>query len=171
MCSTIDECIAVALQDVRFAQRFWSKVNKTDSCWNWTGYRLQMRGRIRLVKNRVAYAARVSWWMAHGPIPPNMNVLHNCPDGDNPACVNPDHLWLGTLVENNADAEAKGRTWHDGNCVGSQCYQARLTSAQVVDLRSRPWRKGRFTEWGREFGVRPTLIAHAYHRLTYRDVP
>lgn len=94
-------------------ERFWEKVNRTDGCWLWTastrdkGYgAFSYRKDGRQIQDR---AHRFSWVLHNGPIPPGLWVLHNCPDGDNPACVNPAHLWLGTSDDNIRDMNAKGR--------------------------------------------------------------
>ena len=93
--------------------RFWSRVNKTPTCWLWTGEITNKGyGRITLDhhhKVRRYEAHRLAWEWLRGPIPPGMNVCHNCPGGDNPACVNPDHLFLGTQSDNIQDCLAKGR--------------------------------------------------------------
>lgn len=91
------------------AQRFWSKVARRapGECWEWIGSRFP-RGYGRLKLNRkTAYAHRVSWELAHGvPVPDGLCVLHRC---DNPPCVNPAHLWSGTMADNMHDRDAKGR--------------------------------------------------------------
>jgi hypothetical protein len=84
-------------------------------CWLWTG-KLDARGygqmqiagadQARLALGRTQLAHRVSWLVYRGAIPAGMCVLHAC---DVPACVNPDHLWLGTLSDNNRDCLSKGR--------------------------------------------------------------
>ena len=91
-------------------QRFWSHVNKTSSCWLWTGSKRNKgygafvwADRGLIVQGR---AHRYSWELVHGKIPAGMCCLHRC---DVPACVNPSHLWLGTKAENNRDMCAKGR--------------------------------------------------------------
>ncbi len=90
--------------------RFWSKVAIGDGCWEWRARRNDSGyGQFRL-DGKIQHASRVAWVLTHGAIPPETpHVLHNCPDGDNPACVRPSHLWLGTNADNVADKVAKGR--------------------------------------------------------------
>lgn len=85
-------------------ERFWKKVDKTDTCWNWTAYTHKGRGMFRMHK-RMLYAPRVSWFLAHG-VWPSAYILHTC---DNPSCVNPDHLFEGTQADNMRDMVAKAR--------------------------------------------------------------
>lgn len=90
---------------------FWRKVDKGGSCWNWTGGTNGKYGCFGIV-DRVVYAHRHSYELANGPIPGGLFVCHNCPDGDNPFCVNPAHLFLGTHQQNMDDMIAKGRAKH-----------------------------------------------------------
>jgi len=93
-----------------FLERFWNKISKTETCWNWvanktnTGYGLLRPGGQAPKK----LAHRISWEIHRGPIPEGLHVLHRC---DNPACVNPDHLFLGDMRANMKDMYAKGRGW------------------------------------------------------------
>jgi len=89
--------------------RFWPKVNKTQECWLWIGYR-DARGYGRIMRQgKVCGTHRVSWEIHNGQIPEGMGVLHSC---DNPPCVNPQHLFIGTQKDNMRDCTRKGRAWY-----------------------------------------------------------
>jgi hypothetical protein len=95
--------------------RFSSYVAKSDHCWEWTGKKNNKGyGMIRTTGNKsdsFRLAHRISWFLANGDIPEGFHVLHRC---DNPGCVNPDHLFLGTHLENMRDKLSKGRAFPDG---------------------------------------------------------
>ena len=94
--------------------RFWPKVKKSDGCWLWTAWTDNFGyGGIknadfdkRLKKRFGLKAHRVSYVLHYGEIPDGLLVLHKC---DVPACVRPDHLFLGTQLDNMRDRLAKGR--------------------------------------------------------------
>jgi hypothetical protein len=88
--------------------RFWDKVRIGDGCWEWqaskraTGY-----GQFAYLGKPSVKAHRVAWMLNRGLIPDGVCVLHRC---DNPGCVRPSHLFLGTQEDNIRDREVKGRS-------------------------------------------------------------
>ena len=92
-----------------YEEKFWAKVDKTSVCWNWTGAttRSNKKGYGQASRNgAVVLSHRLSWEIINGPISKDLLVLHRC---DNPLCVNPAHLFLGSQSDNMKDCIAKGR--------------------------------------------------------------
>jgi hypothetical protein len=114
--------------------RFWSKVNKTDNCWLWlAGKDKDGYGLIRNNQGVHERAHRLSWTMHRGAIPNGMQICHEC---DNPPCVNPDHLFLGTHQDNVDDKVNKLRQPKHENHG-----QAVLTDNNVLDIRKNYFNK------------------------------
>lgn len=143
-------------------QDFWKFVNKTDSCWIWTGNVRNGYGRFS-IKSDGIFAHRYSWQLCRGSIPEGICVLHNCPGGDNPLCVNPDHLFLGTQVDNNKDKVAKNRQsrGEDQGC-------SKLTTEAVREIRRLP--SSTLISLAQRFGVHLATIHHVRHGKTWRHV-
>ena len=149
---------------------FWGKVEKSEGCWLWRG-NLSDRayGRFSVGGGRWRLAHRVMWELTNGPIPAGLFLCHRC---DTPACVNPAHLFLGTHADNMADRGAKGR-----QLKGERHHKARLTAAQVAEIRARygegnpPRRQKAGTgtvsvrDLAKEYGVHPSTV----HRIVARD--
>lgn len=153
--------------------RFWVKVEKTDNCWNWKGYR-NPRGYGRfLIKNpKIVLAHRASYFFENGEFDLSLYVCHHC---DNPSCVRPDHLFLGTQLDNLRDMVKKGRykanataeSWVRGSRVGG----AKLVEGKVFQLRRiRLMGCGvkRMAQW---LSMDRTSIQDMLHGRTWAHVP
>lgn len=143
-----------------------------------TGCRVWLRGTdvsgygiIRFRGRRTA-AHRVAWMLAHGPIPDGMQACHHC---DNPPCVNPDHLFLGTHKDNADDRDSKGRhycvTGREHVLRGERHGCAKLTAAQIVQIRDAR-RAGRLhREIAKEYGVARTTVTAILRGEHWASVP
>lgn len=130
------DCIAGRAQMDAKIKRFWSKVVKTEGCWMWTAFRMSGKGHGygQLTYNYKRYLAhRLAWILTFGPIPDGLCVLHKC---DNPACINPTHLFLGTQLDNLADMRAKGRHSKGPTIWGERHGMAKLTGDDVRSIRA-----------------------------------
>jgi hypothetical protein len=117
-----------------WVSRFWKYVQKEDGCWRWIGphgkYGYGTLSGIPWSNNHKGkeLSHRISWVINRGPIPHNMYVLHTC---DQPSCVNPDHLFLGTQIDNNNDKVSKVR-----QAMGEKLPQSKLNAEDIRHIRS-----------------------------------
>ena len=121
--------------DKQLVERFWSFVGNTDSgdCWLWTGSLSSHFAQARLsYKNKTLLAYRVSYELHKGTIPKGKIIRHMC---DNPSCVNPEHLEIGTQADNVKDMIDRGRAKYPPVKHGSQHPRAKLTEDQVAEIR------------------------------------
>lgn len=148
-------------------QRFWKKVEKTDSCWLWTGGS-DCNGYGRMGVGRsdegTILAHRFSYELHRGPIAGNLFVCHRC---DNPQCVNPNHLFLGTALDNVQDMIAKSRNAH-----GEKAPWSKLTETQVTEIRQR-YAAGGITQkaLAKEYGLIQTTVGEIVRRVIWKHVP
>ncbi len=125
----------------------WSEPDLNGGCLLWTGA-VSHGGYGRLfVGKSVCAAHRLSWEVANGPIPAGLHVLHRC---DNPPCINPDHLFLGTPADNAADRERKGR--------GARNWRAKLTAENVLAITEQLGRGRDVAYVANDFGVHRSTI-------------
>lgn len=142
---------------------FWNQIDRTSSCWNWLGWKTKKGyGELRF-EGRTVRAHRLSYELKKGDIPDGLFVLHRC---DNPSCVRPDHLFLGTLAENCRDRHRKGRT-----AFGSRNGWSKLTEPEVKSIRKLA-ATGHLLqkEIASQFGVTSENIGHILSGKTWRHV-
>lgn len=157
-------------------ERFERRVNKTETCWLWTGGKtIPGYGLVGLNGKRV-YAHRLAYFLYKGEIPFNINpkdssIMHSC---DNPSCVNPSHLFLGTHQDNMRDMWNKKR-----GVRGSKSGAARLTETQVLEIRAKykpsttgyKYPNGYSTNrLAKEYGVAQATIQHIVGNLTWKHI-
>lgn len=174
------------------AERFWKRVNKdgptmshmTTPCWEWSGSTSNGYGRFNRysrLRNAHIYAHKFSYEIHCGQIPDGLYVLHRC---DNPPCVNPDHLFLGTYADNHKDMISKGRN-PVGEKNGSKKYPerlkrgddspvAKLNTQAVIEIRA-TWqdsrnRTGLIAKFARRFDVHPQTIKSVIKNETWKHI-
>lgn len=189
-------------------ESFWSKVNRTDGCWEWQGGCNSGGYGVTSIKHRQKLCHRLAYEWTFGPIPDGLFCCHHC---DNRLCVRPDHLFLGTHADNMDDARAKGREipiWTVPPVVPSECRsrgddhysrtnperlargdnhgarlhpekmrrgeqnnKAKLTAAQVKEIRSRYAAGGvRKSPLAREYGVSRQAMGNILSGRTWKHV-
>lgn len=150
--------------------RFMEKVDKTDSCWIWTGSTVKPKTHARAYgqisyNGKVQLAHRVSYQLFNGPVPESLDVCHTC---DNARCVNPNHLFLGTRTENMLDAVSKGRLPFQEDPTLSP--KTKLTADQVIEIRT-THKDNDTHEVAALFGVHFSTINDIKRGKTWKQLP
>jgi hypothetical protein len=129
-------------------------------CWLWTAaWNPQGYGQFTMPK-RPQLAHRMAWTFYKGEIPTGVHVLHKC---DTPACVNPDHLFLGSHQDNMTDAYRKGRV-----AIGQKVGGCKLTAEQVIAIRGDERRYGKI---GEAYGISVPHVSEIKRRLSWKHIP
>lgn len=141
----------------------------SNGCWNWNGGKDGKGYGVCYVPHRM-YAHRLSYELSTGSSPRGMSVCHKC---DNPSCINPEHLWLGSHAENMADMKAKGRNVsppvHSGPTHwrytqpekvqrGEEQANAKLTNEQVIRMRCDYISGAKNAELAERYGLSPNSV-------------
>lgn len=155
------------------SERVQFYTDKSGECWVWTGAKnLQGYGKLKTDEGPIKAAHRLAWEIANGPIPEGRLVLHRC---DNPSCVRPEHLFLGTYVDNHQDMIQKGRSPHIGTdrpprnyARGEKHPYAKLSDAQVEEIKAA---SGTQREIAARFGVTQGTVSSIRSGKNRRCVP
>lgn len=146
------------------SRRFWAHVERGMGCLLWRGsVGKGGHGRFRSSNGKLVGAHRVAWELTKGPIPPGLCVLHKC---DVPACCNPEHLFLGTIADNNADRDAKGRQRAPR---GAAHGRSKLRAAEVAAIRRALSRGRRQVDIAQAFGITQANVSAIKLSKTWRD--
>lgn len=150
----------------KFEERFWRNVEKTDSCWLWVGSGHASTGYGEIVYRNFAESThRASWLIHFGEIPGNLCVLHKC---DVTLCVRPDHLFLGTHLDNARDRDRKGR---DADRFGQHNGMATMTDEKVAEMRFRYASGERQGDLMRAFGISRANVCMIVNRKAWTHLP
>jgi len=151
-------------------EKFWlyTEVGPFMDCWLWHGptdYK-QGYGRLYYERHKHIKAHRLSYILHNGPIPDNLLICHTC---DNPQCVNPNHLYAGTHLDNAADAKERNRLKHPDNS-GENHGLSKLTEAAVLEIR-RLYAEGHTRQsLAEKFGVLPGTISKVTLRQRWKHI-
>lgn len=146
------------------AKHLVTHTNITENgCFEWT--RSLNRGYGMLsISGKNKYAHRMSYMLFIGPIPDGMDVCHHC---DNPPCINPAHLFLGTAKDNAQDARRKGRTTKPR---GELHWKARLNPEKVIAIRQAKAAGETAPSLAARFGVSAAHIYQIVYRYSWKNV-
>lgn len=176
--------------DPRYAsltERFWRRVDRDQQgCWLWKGTTIGHGYGSLANKGRPVYAHRLSWEIHYGPIPPGIFVCHHC---DVRNCVRPDHLFLGTHLDNVRDMLSKGRmgqqihperypkgdahysrTQPQRLARGEHNANSKITEDDVRTIRARRAAGETMVSLGAEYGMSPTAIMFIVKRRNWAHV-
>ena len=152
-------------------ERFWTKVNKTDGCWEWTAKVIENTGYGRIKINRKMVLSHRYSYILHHPLTIDLwenreiCVCHKC---DNRKCVNPAHLFLGSRGDNLRDCVAKGR---NADRKGEKHPMVKLTENDVREIRTR-YAEGGITQedLGIKYGVKRETISYIILRKNWKHI-
>jgi hypothetical protein len=160
-----------------YAERFWKRVlvGDTEECWPWQRWRTAKgHGRFSVwdTERKCVVGlttSRIAWELTNGPIPDGLFVLHRCPGGDNPACCNPSHLYLGTQRDNMRDRRERGDGYKK-QAKGSEHPMAKLDEVRVLALLQARSEGATLRLLAERFGVDITQVSHIVRREHWSHV-
>lgn len=146
------------------SERIAQNIDKSGDCWNWKGYRDADGYGVFSFRGKRRKAHRVAWEIVSGEIPRGMCVCHRC---DNPSCLNPSHLFLGTNQDNTRDKMSKGRY----SCLRGERHQnAKLSEFQVREIRRLRGMGLGLSLISERFGVNVSVVSMIANRKRWTHV-
>lgn len=150
----------------KIENQFWSKVNKLskNECWEWQGSLYKSGYGSFNFEYRGENTHRVAWKLINGKIEDNLHILHKC---DNRKCVNPDHLFLGTHLDNMQDKVLKNRQYRP---IGIKNPSCKLTEIDVANIRSEyQLEKPTHSALAHKYNVTKGCITHILNNKTWKE--
>lgn len=163
------EAVAIFLATPWMQNAFWARVKLQPGCWPWLGFTKNGYGRFAIHGTQV-YAHRLSYAYWHGVDPGELNVCHDC---DNPPCTNPEHHFLGTHADNNADRVAKQRSGSTKGKTfirGEQTGGAKLREEKVRTIIELHAAGAKQADLALMFGVKPNTISTIVNKKTWKHL-
>jgi len=153
---------------LKYINRFFEKINFDGDCWEWMAAKNSDGYGDMWVTDRLVKAHRISWMIANGSIPNGMCICHHC---DNPGCVNPDHLFMGTHSDNMKDAAMKGRN-KIPRSTGEEHGISKLNETEVLSIRDeyRDPDHPSMIELGNKYNVSGATICLIVNRKTWQHI-
>ena len=145
-----------------FSEKY--EIDEETGCWNWVASKMRTGyGQFNPRNGKIVTAHRYSYKIHKGEIPDGLFVCHTC---DNRACVNPDHLWLGTCAENLEDMKRKGRSYKPG-VIGERNGSSKVTEKDVVEIRRSNLL---LSEVAKKYGISETAASNIRNFKTWKHV-
>lgn len=154
---------------VIFGERFISKFVIENECWVWKGAKNRKGYGVIRLRDKNMLAHRVAWIKSKYDIPNGLYVLHKC---DNPSCVNPNHLFLGTPKDNMDDKMKKGREVKGENHGGSKLTEENVKEIRNLYTKGRPGQVNEFSlrKLAKRYGVNSHTIFNIVNNNTWKDI-
>ena len=135
---------------------------KTGLDWQWKAGKTSYGYGLMSIGKKLEYAHRVSYQIHNGKIPPGMHVLHSC---DDPGCVNPEHLHLGTNADNIREKVERGRC-----AKGEKSPKSKLKTKDVIKIRDKHKAGSTIADLAREYSVGRTCISYIVNRINWKHI-
>jgi len=150
-------------------ERFWEKVDKSGNCWVWMAGKNKAGYGVIYKDGQMRLAHRISWMFENGEIPKGFLIRHKC---DNPSCIRPTHLVIGTHSDNMRDMAIRNRASRNGKyLIGEKNGFTDLIASDVLEIRTKYANENcTQRELAKQFSVSQSTIGNIVHRRTWKHV-